>query len=153
MTMKRDPNDYPRDHKPGAHWSTDKAWQIMDLIAPGMISSRLRDLMSGMIAGALVEARRLGAREGNVPGPKIHDPTIAHVIETDSEQAQTFVRAHVPAALFQAFMQHIRDFDVAHPGCHFEIAADAPDKPLAEIVEMLRVEPALTFTEIFDRKP
>lgn len=152
MIMKRDPNDYPRDHKPGTHWATDKAWQIMDLIPPDGISSPLRDLMSGMIAGSLVEARKLGAREGNLSGPKIHDPTIAHMIDADSEQAQTFVRAHVPAALFQAFVQHIRDFDVAHGGCHFEIAADAPDKPLAEIVEMVQINPALTFTKIFKRR-
>jgi len=74
---RRDPNDYPRNHKPGTHWSTDRRLPI---------SSALRDMMSGMIAGALVEARKLGAREGNAPGPKIHDPTIAHLIESNSEE-------------------------------------------------------------------
>lgn len=150
--MKRDPNDYPRDHKPGTHWSTDKGWQIMDIIPPTAISPQLRDLISGMIAGALVEARRLGAREGDVPGPKIHDATIAHAIDSHFEHAQTFIRAHVQVAYLREFLQHIRDFDRAHPGCHFEIAADAPDKPLAEMVEMLRVDPALSFSKIFTRE-
>lgn len=79
--MKRDPNDYPRDHGPGKHWATDKAWQIMDMIPPAAISSTLRDFLSGLIAGSLVEARKLGARDGDAPGPKITDPTIAHLIE------------------------------------------------------------------------
>lgn len=82
----RDPNDYPRDHKPGTHWATDKGWEIMDVVPPGAIPSAMRDLLSGMIAGALVEARRLGAREGDAPGPKIHDPTIAHLIESNTEE-------------------------------------------------------------------
>lgn len=150
--MIRDPNDYPRDHKPGTHWSTDKAWEIMDMVPPGAISSALRDLMSGMISGSLVEARKLGAREGDAPGPKIHDPGVAAFIEANNTQAPMFVRAHVPFAHLRAFVQHVRDFDVAHPGCHFEIAADAPDKPLADMIEMLRVEPGLTFTKLFNRK-
>lgn len=144
-------DDYPRDHKPGAHWATNISWQIMDLIEPGAISSPLRDMMSGIIAGALVEARKLGVREGDAPGPKIHEPAIAHLIELHSEQVPTFIRAHLPAALLPAFAQHIRDFDVANPGCHFEIAADVPDKPLAEVIEMLRIHPSLTFTKVFQR--
>jgi hypothetical protein len=63
----------------------------------------------------------------------------------------TFVRAHIPADLLRAFVQHIRDFDVAHAGCHFEIAADVPDVPIAEVIEMMRVDPALTFTKVYQR--
>jgi hypothetical protein len=63
-----------------------------------------------------------------------------------------FIRAQLPTDTVQAFLQHIRDFDVSHPGCHFEIGADAVDLPLSEIVEMLRLEPALTFTQVYERK-
>jgi hypothetical protein len=50
--------------------------------------------------------------------------------------------ASVPPELQQAFLQHVRDFDAAHPGCHFKIAVDAPDVPLASMIEMLgRIEP------------
>lgn len=63
-----------------------------------------------------------------------------------------FIRVHVPAGLANAFVQHMRDFDTAHPDCHFEIAADLPDIPLAEAVEMVRVNPALTFVDVFKRE-
>lgn len=64
-----------------------------------------------------------------------------------------FTVANVPDALMQAWLQHLRDFDSAHPGCHFEVMADAPDATLAEIVDMVRIAPALTFTTILERKP
>jgi hypothetical protein len=66
---------------------------------------------------------------------------------------KVFTVAHVPADLRQAWLQHLRDFDAAHPGCHFEVAIDAPDASLAQMVDQLRVNPALTFTQIFERKP
>jgi len=59
--------------------------------------------------------------------------------------------AHLTPELRHAWLQHLRDFDTAHPGCHFEVAADTPDKSIAEIVEMLRVDPELTLTQIFER--
>lgn len=68
---ERDPNDYPRDHKPGTHWATDKGWEVMNMIAPGVISSVQRDLMSGIIASMLIEARKTGARDGDAPGVQI----------------------------------------------------------------------------------
>jgi hypothetical protein len=64
---------------------------------------------------------------------------------------KTFIIAHIPPELEKAFMQHVRDFDVAHPGCHFEIGLEAPNASLADAIEILRVEPGLTFTEIFER--
>jgi hypothetical protein len=64
-----------------------------------------------------------------------------------------FTRAHVPPELEQAWLQHLRDFDTAHPGCHFEVMIDASyGLPLRDVVERLRVEPPLTFTEIFERE-
>jgi len=64
---------------------------------------------------------------------------------------KVFIRAHIPPELQQKWLQHVRDFDVANPGCHFEVMADAPDEPISEMLERLQVEPKLTFTKIFER--
>jgi hypothetical protein len=64
---------------------------------------------------------------------------------------KTFIIAHLPPELAQAFMQHVRDFDVAHPGCHFEMGLEAPNVSLAEAIEIMRVEPGLTFSDVFER--
>lgn len=63
-----------------------------------------------------------------------------------------FTTATVPDHLAKDWLQHLRDFDTAHPGCHFEVKVDAPDMPLAEMVETLRVNPGFTFTDIIERK-
>jgi hypothetical protein len=62
-----------------------------------------------------------------------------------------FTVAHVPEALQQKWLQHLRDFDSDNPGCHFEVGIDGPDATIADMVRMLRVEPGLTFTKIFER--
>jgi len=63
-----------------------------------------------------------------------------------------FTIAHVPEELQQAWLQHLRDFDTANPGCHFEVGIDAPpDMPLENMVQKLIVDPDLTFTKIFMR--
>lgn len=63
-----------------------------------------------------------------------------------------FTRAYLPPELAQAWTQHVRDFDTAHPNCHFEMAIDAgPDESLPELVDKLRVNPGLTFQQIFRR--
>jgi hypothetical protein len=62
-----------------------------------------------------------------------------------------FTCTHVPDALAQKWLQHLRDFDTANPGCHFEVGIDGPDATTAEMVRMLHVEPGLTFTKIFQR--
>jgi hypothetical protein len=64
---------------------------------------------------------------------------------------KVFTVAHVADDLQQAWLQHLRDFDIAHPGCHFEVMVDSPNASIAEMVEMLRVEPELAFTQIFER--
>lgn len=66
--------------------------------------------------------------------------------------SKIFTVAYVPEGLEQAWLQHLRDFDAKHPECHFEVMADVPDKPLAEIVEMVRLDPALDFIAILERK-
>lgn len=62
-----------------------------------------------------------------------------------------FVRGYMPRSLLNKFIQHIRDFDTAHPDCHFEMNMDVPDMTNAEIIDMVRVNPELTFTQIFKR--
>ena len=64
-----------------------------------------------------------------------------------------FTRAHIPENLQQAWLQHLRDFDVANPDCHFEVMIDGSDNtPLVEMVERLRVTPGLTFSKIVQRE-
>lgn len=63
-----------------------------------------------------------------------------------------FTVADVPDDLAQAWLQHLRDFDAAHPGCHFEVAADLPDMPLAKAIELLQINPGLDFQAVFKRK-
>lgn len=67
--------------------------------------------------------------------------------------AKIFTIAHVPPELRRAWLQHLRDFDVAHPGCHFEVAIDVPETSLAEMVKELQLNPALTFQQIIERTP
>ena len=63
-----------------------------------------------------------------------------------------FVIADVPSEIAQEFIQHVRSFDVAHRGCVFEIGIDGPQRSLVEMLEMLRVEPCLTFQGIWERE-
>jgi hypothetical protein len=63
-----------------------------------------------------------------------------------------FVIAHLPDQLQKAFTQHVRDFDVANPGCHFEIALDGPNMTVIEMVDAIRLNPALSFAAIFERE-
>jgi hypothetical protein len=76
--------------------------------------------------------------------------TKAHLAQIPDRVA-VFAVAHMPEALMQAWLQHLRDFDTAHPDCHFEVAVDMPKKPLAQMIQELRVNPELTFTQIFKR--
>jgi hypothetical protein len=67
------------------------------------------------------------------------------------DKLKIFTVASVPPELEQAWLQHLRDFDTAHPGCHFEVGIDGPEMTLADMVQRLQVDPALSFIEIFDR--
>lgn len=62
-----------------------------------------------------------------------------------------FTIAHVPDDLKQEWLQHLREFDATHPGCHFEVGIDAPDMPMAKIIEMLQINPGLDFQAVFER--
>jgi hypothetical protein len=65
---------------------------------------------------------------------------------------EVFTIAHVPEALRQTWLQHLRDFDIAHPGCHFEVLVDAPDLSFAEMLAEVQVTPGLTFQQLFARR-
>jgi hypothetical protein len=45
---------YPSDYKPGAHWATDEAWEILDMLPVGMLPDDYRMLVAGRIAGVLM---------------------------------------------------------------------------------------------------
>lgn len=66
------------------------------------------------------------------------------------DRVKIFTVAHVAPELQQKWLQHLRDFDVAHPGCHFEVMSDgAPGMSLPEIIETLQVNPGMTFSQFF----
>jgi hypothetical protein len=62
-----------------------------------------------------------------------------------------FTLADIPDALGHAWLQHLRDFDAKQPGCHFEVMAEAPDIPFADMVHMLTVNPSLSVLEVMKR--
>jgi hypothetical protein len=66
---------------------------------------------------------------------------------------KVFTIATMSQDLAQKWLQHLRDFDTAHPGCHFEVAADftADGASLADMVRALQIDPALTVTEWWRR--
>ena len=63
------------------------------------------------------------------------------------------ITAELPAELAKAFLQHLRDFDVRHPGCQFELAGVAADSQLVDIVEAMNIDPPLAATAIYRSKP
>jgi hypothetical protein len=60
--------------------------------------------------------------------------------------------AEVPDELAHAWLQHLRNFDTEHPGCHFKVLADAPDVSTEDIVDALKVEPPLPFMDVINWK-
>jgi len=68
-----------------------------------------------------------------------------------TERMKVFTIAHVPPSLERAWLQHLRDFDLANPGCHFEVIADAPNATMSEIVDVLRINPGLPVVEVIER--
>jgi hypothetical protein len=59
-------------------------------------------------------------------------------------------RSHLPSTkLLQEFLQHVRDFDTANPGCHFEIAIEVEDVPTDKAVEWLKLNPVLDLQVVY----
>jgi hypothetical protein len=71
---------------------------------------------------------------------------------TRSIMTKIYTLAHIVPGLEKKWLQHLRDFDAANAGCHFEVIADQPDATLPEIVEMLRIKPGLSVVQIMERK-
>lgn len=65
---------------------------------------------------------------------------------------KVFTIAHMPDDLAHAWLQHLRDFDTAHPGCHFQVVANAPDATMAQMLEALNVVPAFSTIIVGERK-
>lgn len=55
-------SDYPSEYPPGKHWSTDAAWEMLDVFGPGAMPDEVRFLLAGMIAGRLQKERNDAAR-------------------------------------------------------------------------------------------
>jgi hypothetical protein len=74
-----------------------------------------------------------------------------HRDEEQGARTAVFTRAFVPDNMVKPWLQHLRDFDIAHPGCHFEVMADMGNVPIEVMVEMMRLNPGFSFQKIFDR--
>ena len=66
-------------------------------------------------------------------------------------KVKIFTVAHVPEHLQQKWLQHLRDFDTDNPDCHFQVAVEGPEVDFADAIKLLRVEPGLTFSKIYQR--
>jgi hypothetical protein len=51
---------YPDRHPPGSHWSTDVAWEILDVLPAGLLNEVQRAFVCGLMAAALDEAASKG---------------------------------------------------------------------------------------------
>jgi len=57
--------------------------------------------------------------------------------------------ADVPVDVADAWLQHLRDFDTAHPGCHFQVFALAPEMTIEEVRHMMDIDPPLPVKNIY----
>jgi hypothetical protein len=57
----------------------------------------------------------------------------------------------VPDELANAWLQHLRDFDAAHPGCHFEVMmTNDAIVPVADMIELLKVNPPIPLRAVYE---
>jgi hypothetical protein len=68
-----------------------------------------------------------------------------------TERTKVFIIGHVSPDLEHTFMQYVRDFDTNHPGCHFQIAMDGPSMTIEQMMDVVKIDPPLTFRQIFER--
>jgi len=61
-------------------------------------------------------------------------------------------RAFVPQALTHAWLQHLRDFDTLHPGCHFEIMLEDSGLTMREMIDKITLDPEMNFISFFPHK-
>jgi len=50
----------------------------------------------------------------------------------------TYIVAHIPDELELPFLEHVRAFDRAHDGCHFEVVFDDPHASMAKAIDQMR---------------
>jgi hypothetical protein len=67
--------------------------------------------------------------------------------------AQIYTIAHLPDELVQKWLQHLRDFDTTHPGCHFEVVAEGEGKTVSDVLRAIDLNPNLDWQLILRRKP
>jgi len=53
-------------------------------------------------------------------------------------------KAHVPAELAAAWLAHLRDFDNAHPGCHFEVVTEGT-MTIDDLIAQMDPKPDMRF--------
>jgi hypothetical protein len=71
-------------------------------------------------------------------------------VHGDNVTTKILTYAIIPDELRTAWLQHLRDFDNAHPDCHFEIIADAQSATVREMIETLHgVNPGFEFMKAF----
>ena len=69
-------------------------------------------------------------------------------------KVKIFLLAHLSEDDVSAFLEHIRDFDLAHRSCYFDMAADAPELSPANLMDLMDIDPPLTPRPgLFKRKP
>ena len=56
-------HEYPSDYRPGTHWATDAAWEILDMVKPGVISGDVRAYLAGLITSRLMAEREAISNE------------------------------------------------------------------------------------------
>jgi hypothetical protein len=67
--------------------------------------------------------------------------------------SKIIITANVPRSIRRAFLQHVRDFDLANPGCHFKIIAFAKDETVDEALTHLDIDPPLPHLQVIGDKP
>ena len=65
-------------------------------------------------------------------------------------KSKIITQAEIPSELEQAWLQHLRDFDAAHPGCHFQVLMDSPEQSIEEMEAKFRaVRPTFRFLKVY----
>jgi hypothetical protein len=61
-------------------------------------------------------------------------------------------KAILPDEMVQAWLQHLRDFDTAHPGSHFEVTAESEGKTVGDLMRSVDIHPPLEWQFTARRK-
>lgn len=58
--------------------------------------------------------------------------------------------ADVPDELAQEWLQHMRNFDIAHPGCHFEVRG-ATGASINTVLRSLQIDPPFAHVAVIKK--